>query len=140
MSFRRELFSFVFGVVLILLTFGDDHLGKIAGVTIGNLDTIFGYKLWPILDLIYPLTAVVIFLLYGWTNGTTPRTRWSSTFLFLSFLLVLGLFSIDDIGIGLHNLGFQLGVALPRVYWLALSWAFPVYSGLSFFLFGNIRK
>jgi hypothetical protein len=44
-----------------LITFGDSHL---AG-NVGNLDTIFGLIFWRLLDVVYPVASVVVFLLYG---------------------------------------------------------------------------
>ena len=135
MGLKSEILAFVFGLLLILVTFGDNHLGRVAGVAIGNLDTIFGYGLWPVMDVIFPLATIVVFLLYGFSKGFKLRINKKTSFLFFSFLLVLCLINLDDIGIALH---FELSI--PFVYWLAISWIYPVYGAMAFFFFGNSHK
>jgi hypothetical protein len=54
---------------------------------------------------------------------------------FLSFLLVLALVSIDDI---YQVLGLTL--TLPRNYWIAIEWIYPIYSMIAFFIFGMTRR
>ena len=55
LKFKTEALIFLFGALVILLTFGDNHTGP----NIGNLDTIFGLRLWPIMDAIYPLASIL---------------------------------------------------------------------------------
>ncbi len=140
MRFRGEVLAFAFGVLLILVTFGDDNLGRIGGVTIGNLDTIIGRVMWPVLDVVYPLTTITVFLLFGLVKGGRLRTEWDTLFLFSSFLLVLALINIDDIIIGLNRAGFVFSLFLSRLYWAAISWIYPVYSAAAFFLFGRLHE
>ena len=71
MGFRNEVFALAFGVLLVLVTFGDNHLGSIHTAQLGNLDAIFGLVLWPAIDLIYSLATVAVFLLYGWSKEAT---------------------------------------------------------------------
>ncbi len=62
MSIKSEIFALFFGVLLILVTFGDDHFGAtLSGVGIGNPDTVFGISFWPVLDVIYPLASIAVF-------------------------------------------------------------------------------
>ena len=134
MSFKSDFLTLIFGALLVLVTFGDSHLGRIGGVAIGNLDTILGYALWPLLDVFYPLATISVFLLYGWAKGNGFRVCWLTGFLFASFLLVLALVSIDDIAIGL-----DWSVDLSRTFWEAISWVYPIYSAGAFFLFGKLH-
>jgi hypothetical protein len=131
MTLRREVLALAFGALLILVTFGDNHLG-VGRVVVGNLDTIFGLPLWRALDLVYFLAPIAIFLLYGWTKGGF-RLRFTavSVLLFASFLAVLTLFSIDDFAVVL-----RLPLEPPIAYWEVMSWIFPVYSAFAFFVFG----
>jgi len=135
MGFRSEVFAFAFGVLLILVTFGDNHLGSIHTTQLGNLDTIFGLALWPIMDLIYPLATVAVFLLYGWSKRGNLKISATTVLLFASFLLALALMIIDDIIIGLN-----LSIELPNAYWVAISWIYPVWGATAFFLFGKLQK
>jgi hypothetical protein len=133
MNFRSEVLAFAFGALLILVTFGDNHLGRIDGVAIGNLDTIFGYQLWPVMDVIYPAAAIAVFLLYGWVKGGGFRINLATVLLFASFLAVLALVNFDDLAIALN-----LAVYPSRAYWVAISWIYPVYAAAAFFLFGKL--
>ena len=135
MGFKSEVLALVFGVLLILVTFGDNHFGRIAGVAVGNLDTLFGYRLWPVMDVLYPLATVAVFLLYGFAKGGKLRINLKTALLFASFLLVLSLMNVDDIAIGLN-----LMIYFSRVYWVAISWVYPVYGAVAFFLFGWIHE
>ncbi len=140
MRLRSEFLAFAFGVLLIFVTFGDDQLGKIAGVAVGNLDTAFGFALWPVMDVVCPLASIAVFLLFGWVKGGGLKLNWRTLFLFSSFLLVLLLIIIDDVVIGLNRLGFVFSLPLSRVYWVAVSWVYPIYSAVAFFLFGSFHE
>jgi hypothetical protein len=135
MGFRSDFWAFAFGVLLILVTFGDDHLGRIAGVSIGNLDTVFGYALWPVMDVIYPLATIAVFLLYGRSKGNRLKISVATVLLFVSFLAALALVNIDDLAIALNWAFYP-----SRTYWAAISWIYPVYGALSFFLFGKLQE
>ncbi len=135
LGFKSEVLAFAFSVLLILVTFGDDHLGRIGGVAIGNLDTIFGYRLWPAMDVIYPLAAIVVFLLYGFAKGGKLRINLKTALLFASFLLALALMNGDDLAIGLN-----LIIEFPHAYWVAISWIYPLYGAAAFFLFGKLHE
>jgi hypothetical protein len=135
MGFRKEILAFVFGVLLILVTFSDDHIGRIAGVPVGNLDTIFGVGLWPVLDVVYPLASVAVFVLHGWGKGVKFKVKSASTFVFASFVVLLGLLNADDFIIGLNHLGLNLMVYPSQEYWVIISWLYPVYAIVAFFMF-----
>ncbi len=139
MKLRSDILSFAFGVLLILVTFGDDHLGRIGGVTVGNLDTIFGLTLWPVMDVVYPLATIAVFLLFGWAKGRRLRINWVTMSLFSLFVLALALISIDDIEISLNQIGFSFSLQLPRIYWVAISWIYPLFSVAAFFAFGKLH-
>ena len=140
MSIKKELLALAFGVLLILVTFGDNHLGSIAGIPVGNLDTIFGQNLWPILDVVYPLATIAVFLIHGWSKGAKLKAKSASMFLLVSFIVLLGLMNADDVIIGLNHLGLNLMVYPPQGYWIIISWLFPVYSIITFFLFEKMLK
>ena len=135
MSFKTEFLAFAFGCLLVLVTFGDNHLGKIAGVTIGNLDTILGFAFWPVLDLLYPLFTIVIFLLSGWIRKRKFIINASSVLLFATFLVLLSLMNFDDIAIGL-----RIAVYPPLDFWVAITLVYPIFSSICFFLFGKFHE
>jgi len=117
---------------IILLNFGDDH----TGLTIGNLDTIFGLRFWPLMDIIYPLASILIFLAYGVAKGNGGLKFNAKMVMPLAiYLLALFLISIDDVSQVLN-----LGLTLPEVYWIAMMWLYPAISFLAFFSFGKQTK
>ncbi len=133
---KSEVLAFLFGVLLILVTFGDAHTGTTsAGVTPGNLDSIFGNDLWPVMDAVYPVATIAVFLLFGWAKLGKFRISPTTIFLFASFLAVLALAILDDIAIGL-----QRQVQLSQSYWTVVSWLYPIYSTIAFFLFGRAHQ
>ena len=120
-------------MLIILLTFGDDHFTiPPLGADIGNLDTIFGIRLWPVLDAIYPLATIAVFLLYGYVKRGRLKINLTTGFLFVSFLSAMTAISVDDVAKVLH-----LTIYLSYNYWVVVSWIYPVYSGVAFFLFGK---
>jgi hypothetical protein len=132
MTLRSEVLALTFGALLILVTFGDSHVGG-GRVVLGNLDSIFDLTFWRALDLVYFLAPIAIFLLYGWTKGDFRlRFNAANALFFASFLAVLTLFSVDDFAIVL-----RLPLELPTVYWAVMSWVFPVYFAFAFFMFGR---
>ena len=131
---RSEVLAFAFGALVILVTFGDNHLIIGGGtVTVGNLDTVFGLAVWPVLDAVYFTGSIAVFLLYGWTKGSGRlRFNLANVLVIASFLVVLTLISIDDFATLLH-----LPLNPPTVYWDAVSWVYPICSSLSFILFNR---
>jgi hypothetical protein len=123
-----EILSLLFGVLLILVTFGDAHID----LTVGNLDTIFGLGFWRALDVFYPLASIVVFLLYGRVKGNGLKTNAKTVFLFASFIIVLLLVNLDDL---MPSLNVTLEPS--NIYWIIISWVYPVYSSIAFFLFGK---
>ena len=128
MSYRSEILAFAFGMLLIFLTFGDDYLSK----NIGNLDTIFGLRFWPVLDVVWPVATITVFLLYGREKGNGLKINPTTILLFLSFLTVLMLITVDDI-----TLVLRIPFNEPNTYWTVMMWVYPVYSSIAFFLFGK---
>jgi hypothetical protein len=134
MTLRSEVLAFAFGALVIFVTFGDNHLSiEDRTITVGNLDTIFGLAVWPVLDVVYFAGSIAIFLLYGWTKGGGRlRFNLANVLVFASFLVVLTLISIDDVATLLH-----LPLNPPTVYWNVVSWVYPICSFLSFILFNK---
>ena len=130
MGLKSEIIALTFGVLLILLTFGDAHLVG----TVGNLDTIFGLALWKPLDALYVLASIAVFLLYGKVKGGL-RFNVATMLVFLSYLFALALISLDDIALVLN-----LQITLPKDYWIAVEWFYPIYSSIAFFIFGRTDK
>ena len=137
MTLRNEVLALAFGALLILVTFGDDYLRVEGGkITVGNLDTIFGFNAWQVLDAVYFGASIAVFLIYGWTKGGGKlRFNLSSILLFVSFLAVLTTISIDDVARVLH-----LPLHPPVVYWDVVSWVYPASSLIAFFLFGKANQ
>jgi hypothetical protein len=127
MGLKSEILALAFGFLLILVTFGDSHLVS----HVGNLDVIFGSFFWKPVDVLYPLVSIVIFLLYGKVKGGL-RFNAVTILVFLSYLVALALISLDDIA-----LVSNLHMTLPKAYWIAVEWFFPVYSSIAFFIFGR---
>ncbi len=125
---KSEILALIFGMLLILVTFGDAHLSS----EIGNLDTIFGLTYWKLLDVVYPVASVIVFLLYGKIrNGI--KLNLQKILILISFLIVLVLISLDDIAIVLN-----LTIDLSQEYWTIIEWIYPIYSAIAFFLYGKI--
>jgi hypothetical protein len=127
-KFESEILALLFGVLVILLNFGDDHIGP----TVGNLDTIFGLRLWPLMDVIYPVTSIIIFLAYGATKSKGYLKFNAKTAVPIAvYLLALFLISVDDVSQVLN-----LGLTFPETYWIAIMWLYPLISFVAFFSFG----
>ncbi len=141
LGYRAEVLAFLFGVLLVLVTFGSDHVGAFTGITTGNLDTIFGYRFWPVVDLIYSLATIGVFVLYGWVKGGERlKINTATVLVFLSFLLVLGLFNIDDLVLTLYRAGIQVPINPSQGYRAAMTWIYPLYGTLTFFGFGKLNE
>ena len=123
---------FLFGALVILLNFGDDHTSPI----IGNLDTIFGLRLWPLMDVIYLLASVLLFLAYGKVKSGGVTNFNVKTILPLAvYLVALLLISVDDFSSVLN-----LGLTFPKAYWIAAMWLYPLVSFLAFFSYGQANE
>ncbi len=88
--------------------------------------------MWPVLDVIWPVATMAIFLLYGREKGNGLKINPTTILLFLSFPIVLTLIDADDITFVL-----RIPFNEPRIYWIIAMWVYPVYSGVAFFLFGK---
>ena len=124
MGLRKELLALAFGALLVLVTFGDNHLGNIAGVPIGNLDTIFGLALWPVLDVLYPLATIAVFILHGWNRDSKLKLKSTPTLVFAVFIILLALMNLDDFVLALNHLGSEFECLLASTildhYFLAI--------------------
>jgi hypothetical protein len=127
---KSEILALAFGMLLILLTFGDSHL---VGY-VGNLDTIFGLAFWKLSDVLYPFASIVVFLLYGKVKGGL-RFNVVTVLVFLSYLFALALISLDDI-----ILVLRLQTTLPKDYWIPVEWLYPIYSSIAFLIFGKANE
>jgi hypothetical protein len=131
-NIKTEFMALLFGAFVILLTFGDNRLD----VKIGNLDTIFGLRLWPVMDILYPFALIVIFIYYGHAKGEGKlRLRFNTILSLLVFLVALTLICIDDVFQALH-----VSMMLSRTYWIAIMWLFPLLSCCAFFIFGEMNR
>jgi hypothetical protein len=125
-----ELCALVFGALLIMIDFGDGHIVDV----VGNLDAIFGLDFWRVLDVLIPALSVLVFLLYGKVKGGF-RFNKLSALAFVSFIVMLVLITVDDIGIVLH-----FHVDLSKNYWRVVEWVFPLVSAFAFFIFGKANQ
>jgi hypothetical protein len=126
MGWKSEILALVFGMLLVLVTFGDAaQLDRV-----GNLDTIFGDNFWRSMDVIYPLATIIVFLLYGAVRGGI-QIRPLSVLIFLAFAAALVMIIIDDIFEVLNH-----PVTLSPTYWAAARWTYPLVAGASFLAFG----
>ena len=130
MSWKSEGLALAFGTLVILLTFGDSHLVR----TVGNLDSILGHPFWPLLDFVYPLASIAVFLLYGRVKGRL-RVNVPTIGIFLTYLIALALISLDDIATVLH-----VPITLTKDYWISVEWFYPVYSTIAFLMFGRVNQ
>jgi hypothetical protein len=130
MGLKSEIIALTFGILLILLTFGDAHLVG----SVGNLDMIFGHAFWKPLDVLYLLVSIVVFLLYGKVKGGL-RFNVVTMLVFLSYLFALALISLDDIALVLN-----LQITLSKDYWIAVEWFYPIYSSIAFIIFGRANE
>ena len=129
-NLKSEALALAFGMLVILVTFGDSHLVY----NVGNLDTIFGLTFWRLLDVLYPVLSVLVFLLYGKEkHGLQINMR--SVGIFAGFLVTLLMICLDDIAVVLH-----LSLEPPIGYWVIMEWVYPVVAIVAFFLFGRTRQ
>ena len=126
------MLTLAFGILLALVTFGDDYLAP----NIGNLDTIFGLRFWPLMDMIYPLASILVFLLYGQEKGGgSMKTNALTVLTFLSYITVLVLVTLDDFITVLN-----LNITLCRTYWIIIMWVYPICSSIALFVFGKANQ
>jgi len=78
-------------------TFRDFHLAS----NVGNLDIIFGFTLWRVLDITYPVLSIVVFLMYD-REKHDLKTNLHSAVIFAGFLVLLALICLDDSAIVLN--------------------------------------
>jgi hypothetical protein len=137
MSLKSDFLAVAFGILLILITFGDAHISG----NIGNLDTIFGFYWWPKLDVFYPLATIAVFLLYGKTKGNL-KINILSAVTFSLFLVASALVSIDDItaALGFSSLARYFSGDASISYWNVVLWVYPVFAYFTFLIFGATNQ
>ena len=123
-----DFYALFFGMVVILIIFGDNRPIPY----VGNLDVIFGRGLWPVMDVIYPVASIALFLLYGRSKGPL-KIKPGSIWPFLIFLAAALMIQIDDIFQALHHT-----IVLPDTYWTAARWLYFIIAVGTFFSFGAI--
>jgi len=128
---KNEILALAFGALLMLITFGDDYLSN----SIGNLDVIFGLQFWKALDVFYVVATIIVFLLYGYAKGNGLKFNYKATLIFISFLAVLMVITVDDI---VQVLSIDLD--LPQRFWATIMWIYPLYSGIAFIFFGKEQE
>jgi hypothetical protein len=131
-NLKSEALALLFGALIILINFGDAHTSS----QIGNLDTIFGLGLWPLMDTIFLVSPIIIFLAYGKAkaNGKLKFTA-KTTLPLIIYASALFSISIDDFSQILNP-----SLALPETYWIIMMWLYPIISLLAFFSFGEANK
>ena len=127
-NLKSEVLALVFGMLIILITFGDNKVNPL----VGNLDNIFGPSFWRFMDVLYPLASIIIFLLYGKVKGGL-RIHVLTILVFLIFLMSLAMIIIDDIFVVL-----RYSIKLPDMYWGIAQWVYPFVAASSFLAFGWI--
>jgi ABC-type xylose transport system permease subunit len=142
MNFKPMILSLAFGMLLILMDFNDNSP---ISPSIGNLDQIFGPRMWYPVEAIYPLASIAVFLLFGFECRNIGRKEQKKTperlgyqlvltaMTFVAYLALLGLDDFDDISKVL-NLHLILGMN----YWFATEAIYPVGSIILFLVFGKI--
>jgi hypothetical protein len=126
---KGEVLALLFGLLMVLEIFGDRVM--VQGVEVaGNLDTIFGHALWPFLDMFYPLASIVVFLLYGQTNGRI-QFNLRSILIFLAFLAAIIIMQFDDFFVV-----FRYSITLPDLYWTIARVVYLFTAAGTFFAFG----
>jgi len=127
-SLKSEALALVFGMLIILITFGDNRVNLL----VGNLDNIFGPSFWRFLDVLCPLASIIVFLLYGKVRGGL-RIHVLPILLFLIFVMSLAMIIIDDIFVVLH-----ISIKWPDIYWSIAQWVYPFLAASSFLASGWI--
>lgn len=125
-NLKTEVLALIFGVLIILITFGDNRVYDF----VGNLDIIFGLSFWRSMDVLYPLASIIVFLLYGVAKGGL-RIHMLTILLFFIFVMALLIMVIDDIFVVLAP-----SIELPHIYWVVASWVYPFVSASTFLAFG----
>ena len=127
-NLKSEVLALAFGMLIILITFGDSRVNPL----VGNLDNIFGPSFWHFMDVLYPLASIIVFLLYGKVRGGL-RIHVLTILVFLMFLMSLATIIIDDIFVAL-----RISIKWPDMYWGIAQWVFPFVAASSFLAFGWI--
>jgi hypothetical protein len=124
-NWKSESLALAFGMLMILVIFGDQ-----AQIRVGNLDTIFGQTLYPLMDVIYPLASMAVFILYGKSKGAV-KFRLRSNLLLLTFFAAQILIQLDDI-----FEVFNHPVILPNLWWFVVRLLYLFIAPVAFFAFG----
>jgi hypothetical protein len=126
-NWKSELLALVFGLLMVLVIFGDQ-----AGVTgVGNLDTIFGSSRWFLMDIVYPLSSLIVFLIYGKSKGRLEINR-RSVLTLLAFLVAQIVIQFDDFVVL-----FYREVAFPQIYWTVIRLVYLFAAPGAFLAFGS---
>ena len=121
-----EGLALVFGMLVILVTFGD----PMPIPWVGNLDSIFGQTRAPFMDLIYPIASTGVFLLHG-RSRPAFQLSWKGLLPLLAFLAVSVAIQFDDILVVLDH----RRAMLPGAYWDVARPLYFLVAVCSFFAF-----
>lgn len=125
-GWKSEGLALIFGMLVVLIVFGD----ALPGDRVGNLDTVFGQGLWPVMDVVYPLASILVFLYYGRLKGTV-RLRSPSGWILMIFLISLTLIQLDDFFVVINH-----PIVLPDTCWTAVRWLYLIIAPGAFLVFG----
>jgi hypothetical protein len=126
-SWQSEFFALVFGILMVLVLFGD----KTQIAEVGNLDCIFGQALGHLMDVIYPIASMAIFILYGKSKGVI-KFRDKSILWLLTFFAGQVIIQFDDI----YSVVFNHTITLPNIWWTMARILYFVIAVVTFFAFG----
>ena len=134
-SWKSESIALVFGALIVFNLFED----RAQLDWVGNLDAIFGLTFWPLMNVVYPLAAVVVFLLYGKSKGSL-HFQWTSIMLFAAFLAATVILRLDDVFKILNYIGIDYLIDLPAIYWTVARCLYLFTAIGTFFTFGSACK
>jgi hypothetical protein len=124
---KSDFWALLFGMVMILIIFGD----SMPNPHVGNLDTIFGNTFWRALDVIYLLASIAIFLLHGRSKGRL-KINLGSAWPLIVFLAAAVMIQLDDFFVV-----FGHPITLPNTYWTIARWLYFFIAMSTFLAFGS---
>ncbi len=131
-----EILALIFGAFVVFNVFED----RAPIHWVGNLDTIFGVTHYRLVDVIYFLVPVAVFLLYGKSKGNL-RLRATSALLFATFLAALLLLRLDDVVAVFNYVGLFSPIDVEAdswtSYWIVAACLYSAVSIFTFFSFGR---
>ncbi len=132
MRWKSECLCIAFGALIIFEIFGDQFFFK----GVGNLDSLFGInnRIYYVMDVLYPLASIVVFLLYGRSKGSLVIKSRSIWYIII-FVAALVVIQIDDFFVVLFH-----RITLPDSYWIAARLFYLFAAPSTFLLYGSEYK